>query len=83
MSENNVTPIRPPITPEQRLADQIQHLAEFAAMAKGTKEVKRLASCVVVEMDDGSLVVSATGFADDQRAQQYFLTFMRNHGWPA
>lgn len=85
-SDQKVVMIRPRPTEADRLNSQVEWLQQFVAMldidTADSKSVKRAAFAFVLEMDDGSLVVNTNGWADDQRAQQYFLQFMRNHGWP-
>jgi RNA polymerase subunit RPABC4/transcription elongation factor Spt4 len=85
---DNVVLIRPrtdttSTTHEQKLVGQATFLRELAEAIENSDDVDQAAFAFVLKMKDGSLVVQTSGWADDQRAQQYFLTFSRNHGWPA
>ena len=82
MKDEKVVPLFPTLTLEERMRQQVAFLEQMAAMMAGDDSVKRAAFAFVLEMDDGSVVVQASGWADDARAQAYFLNFMRNHGWP-
>lgn len=84
--DGNVVLIRPRVEPEPseaKLQAQAEFLRDMAEAVSAADDVEQCAFACLFRMKDGTVVVQASGWADDQRAQSYFLTFVRNQGWPA